>query len=112
MIGMYLVMGDSTLICKNIAHAIICCNQARPFANNGWMQNEVFTHPIYFDAKLMEDLGCQVWSKSSSKVTSTWIDGHLEGAYPFASFAFIVFEPKHANDIPQIKQNPRSSNKI
>ncbi len=47
-----------------------------------------------------------------SKATSTWIDGHLEEGYPFANSAFIVFEPKHANDIPQIKQNPRSSDKI
>jgi hypothetical protein len=35
MIGMCLVMVDSTLICKNIVQAIICCNQERLFGNNG-----------------------------------------------------------------------------
>jgi hypothetical protein len=105
-------MGKSTLVCKNIAKAIFCCNQERLFANNGWMQNEIFTHPIYFDAELMEAMSCLARSKLFSKATSTWIDGHLEGAYPFASSTFIVFGPKHANDIPQIKQNPRSSDKI
>jgi hypothetical protein len=69
---MCLVMHNSTLVCKNIAHAIICCNQERLFANNGWMQNEIFTQPICFDAKLMEAMSCQAWSKSFSKATSTW----------------------------------------
>jgi len=35
MIRMCLVMGDSTLVSKNIAHAIICCDKGRLFANNG-----------------------------------------------------------------------------
>ncbi len=90
MIRMCLVMGDSTLVSKNIAHAIICCDQERLLANNGWMQNEIFIHPICFEAKLMEAMNRQARSKSFSKVTSTWIDGHLERAYPFATFAFIV----------------------
>jgi hypothetical protein len=64
---MCLVMHNSTLVCKNIAHAIICCNQERLFANNGWMQNEIFTQPICFDAKLMEAMSCQARSKWFSK---------------------------------------------
>jgi hypothetical protein len=109
---MCLVMGDSTLICKNITHAIICCNQERLFANNGWMQKWSIYSPHLFWCQIDGSHGLPSSIKIILKgdIHLNWC--HLEGAYPFANFAFIVFEPKHANDIPQIKQNPRSSNKI